>query len=82
MALRVVSVPVLAVLRVGPDGTKRLVLVALELGSPRRRPAWARLVGDLERRGLASPVLIVSGGHRGLANVASHGVDPTGFSRP
>ena len=28
---------------------------------------WSRLVSDLERRGLASPVLIVSDGHRGLA---------------
>jgi transposase-like protein len=65
MARRVVTVPVLAVLGVAADGTKRLV--ALELAVSEAQACWARLVADLERRGLASPVLIVSDGHRGLA---------------
>jgi transposase-like protein len=64
MARRVVSVPVLAALGVAPDGTKRLV--ALELAVSEAEVSWSRLVSDLERRGLASPVLIVSDGHRGL----------------
>ncbi len=65
MARRVVSVPVLAALGVAPDGTKRLV--ALELAVSEAEASWSRLVSDLKRRGLASPVLIVSDGHRGLA---------------
>lgn len=65
MARRVVSVPVLAALGVAPDGTKRLV--ALELAVSEAEACWSTLVSDLERRGLASPVLIVSDGHRGLA---------------
>ncbi len=65
MARRVVSVPVLAALGVAPDGTKRLV--ALELAVSEAEASWSRLVSDLERRGFASPVLIVSDGHRGLA---------------
>jgi len=64
MARRVVSVPVLAALGVAPDGTKRLV--ALELAVSEAEASWSRLVSNLERRGLASPVLIVSDGHRGL----------------
>jgi transposase-like protein len=64
MARRVVSVPVLAVLGVAPDGTKRLV--ALQLAVSEAEAHWSRLVSDLERRGLESPVLIVSDGHRGL----------------
>lgn len=64
MARRVVSVPVLAALGVAPDGTKRLV--ALELAVSEAEASWSRLVSDLGRRGLASPVLIVSDGHRGL----------------
>ena len=65
MARRVVSVPVLAALGVAPDGTKRLV--ALELAVSEAEASWSRLVSDLKRRGLVSPVLIVSDGHRGLA---------------
>lgn len=64
MARRVVSVPVLAVLGVAPDGTKRLI--ALELAVSEAEVHWSRLVSDLERRGLESPVLVVSDGHRGL----------------
>jgi len=65
LARRVVSVPVLVALGVAPDGTKRLV--ALELAVSEAEVHWSRLVSDLQRRGLASPVLIVSDGHRGLA---------------
>jgi putative transposase len=65
MARRVVSVPVLAVLGVAPAGSKRLV--ALQLAVSEAEACWSTLVLDLERRGLASPVLIVSDGHRGLA---------------
>jgi transposase-like protein len=61
----VVSVPVLAALGVAPDGTKRLI--ALELAVSEAEASWSRLVSDLKRRGLVSPVLIVSDGHRGLA---------------
>ncbi len=64
LARRVVSVPVLAALGVAPDGTKRLV--ALQLAVSEAQVHWSRLVSDLERRGLESPVLIVSDGHRGL----------------
>ncbi len=64
MARRVVSVPVLAVLGVAPDGTKRLV--ALQLAASEAETHWSGLISDLERRGLESPVLIVSDGHRGL----------------
>ncbi len=64
MARRVVSVPVLAVLGVAPDGTKRLV--ALQLAASEAQTHWSGLISDLERRGLESPVLIVSDGHRGL----------------
>ena len=65
MARRVVSVPVLAALGVAADGSKRLV--ALQLAVSEAEACWSMLVSDLERRGLASPVLIVSDGHRGLA---------------
>lgn len=65
MARRVVSVPVLVALGVTSDGRKRLV--ALELAVSEAGAHWSRLVLDLERRGLESPVLIVSDGHRGLA---------------
>jgi transposase-like protein len=65
MARRVVSVPVLAVLGVAEDGTKRLV--ALELAVSEAEVHWSKLVRDLARRGLPSPVLVVADGHRGLA---------------
>ena len=64
MARRVVSVPVLAVLGVAPDGTKRLV--ALQLAASEAETHWSGLILDLKQRGLESPVLIVSDGHRGL----------------
>ena len=64
MARRVVSVPVLAVLGVAEDGTKRLV--ALRLAVSEAGEHWAGLAKDLKRRGLPAPVLIVSDGHGGL----------------
>jgi transposase-like protein len=64
MARRVVSVPVLAVLGVAEDGTK--CLVALQLAASEAGQHWTGLVADLQRRGLAAPVLIVSDGHAGL----------------
>ena len=64
LARRVVSVPVLAVLGVAEDGTKRLV--ALQLAASEAGAHWTGLVADLQRRGLAPPVLIVSDGHAGL----------------
>jgi transposase-like protein len=64
MARRVVSVPVLAVLGVSEDGTKRLV--ALQLAQSEAAVHWSSLVADLKRRGLRAPVLIVSDGHAGL----------------
>jgi putative transposase len=64
MARRVVSVPVLAVLGVAGDGTKRLV--ALQLAASEAEVHWSKLMSDLQRRGLHGPVLIVSDGHRGL----------------
>ena len=65
MARRVVSVPVLAVMGVAEDGTKRLL--GLELAVSEAGEHWSRLVKDLARRGLPSPVLVVTDGHRGLA---------------
>jgi transposase-like protein len=65
MARRVVSVPVLVALGVAEDGTK--CLVALELAVSEAAEHWSRLVSDLARRGLQSPVLVVADGHRGLA---------------
>ena len=69
MARRVVSVPVLAVLGVAEDGTKRLV--ALRLAASEAGQHWTSLVADLQRRGLAAPVLIVSDGHAGLAKATT-----------
>ena len=64
LARRVVSVPVLAVLGVDSSGTKQLV--ALELAVSEASTHWTKIISDLERRGLPSPVLIVSDGHGGL----------------
>jgi transposase-like protein len=63
-ARRVVSVPVLAVLGVAEDGTKQLV--ALQLAASEAGAHWSSLIADLQRRGLAAPVLILSDGHAGL----------------
>jgi len=64
MARRVVSVPVLAVMGVAEDGSKRLV--ALTLAASEAGAHWSSLVADLQRRGLEAPVLILSDGHAGL----------------
>ncbi len=64
LARRVVSVPVLAVLGVTPDGTKQLV--ALEIAASEAGTHWTGLVEDLKRRSLRSPILLVSDGHPGL----------------
>ena len=64
-----VSVPVLAVLGVAEDGTK--CLVALQLAASEAGQHWTGLVADLQRRGLAAPVLIVSDGHAGLAKATA-----------
>jgi transposase-like protein len=64
MARRVVSVPVLAVLGVAEDGSKRLV--ALKLAASEAGTHWSALIADLQRRGLAAPALILSDGHAGL----------------
>ncbi len=64
MARRVVSVPVLVALGVKEDGTKELIslrLVGVESGT-----TWEALIGDLSKRGLPAPVLVVSDGHAGL----------------
>jgi transposase-like protein len=64
MARRVVSVPVLAVLGVAPDGSKQLV--ALSLAISEAQTHWAQVIEDLKRRGMPSPALLISDGHRGL----------------
>ncbi len=64
MARRVVAAPVLAVLGIADDGTKRLV--ALQLAVSEASAHWSSLVADLQRRGLSAPALIVSDGHAGL----------------
>ncbi len=64
LARRVISVPVLAALGVGEDGSKRLVglkLVVRESGA-----SWFGFVGDLAKRGLARPAVLVTDGHAGL----------------
>lgn len=65
LARKVVSVPVLAVLGVTPDGRK--VLVALRLATSEAEVHWKALIEGLRDRGLATPELIVSDGHKGLA---------------
>jgi len=69
MARRVVSVPVLAALGVGDDGQK--VLVALQLAPSESSAQWGHLLGDLQRRGLPAPLLIVVDGGSGLNKAVS-----------
>lgn len=64
MARRVVSVPVLAALGVMEDDTKRLV--ALQLAVSESGGSWTSLVEDLQRRGMTTPALIITDGHKGL----------------
>lgn len=64
MARRVVSVPVLAVLGVAEDGSKRLV--SLEIAMSEAASHWSTVIASLQKRGLRAPQLIVSDGHAGL----------------
>jgi putative transposase len=64
MARRVISVPVLVALGVDEEGYRRLV--ALRLAAQESGGSWGELVADLQKRGLPSPVLVLSDGHRGL----------------
>jgi putative transposase len=64
MARRVVSVPVLVILGVAEDGSKRLV--GLDLAVSEASAHWSSLVKDLASRGLRAPELIVADGHAGL----------------
>lgn len=64
VARRVVSVPVLAVLGVAEDGTK--VLVSLRLAASEASSQWSSLLLDLQKRGLAAPLLLIVDGHAGL----------------
>jgi putative transposase len=64
MVRRVVRVPVLVVLGVAEDGTKRLV--ALSLALTEAEAHWTAVITGLKRRGLPSPRVLVSDGHRGL----------------
>jgi transposase-like protein len=75
MALRMVSLPVLAALGVAEDGSRRLVglqLVVRESGA-----SWFGFVDDFAQRNLAKPALLVTDGHAGLkkARKAWNGVD-------
>ncbi len=65
LARRVVSVPVLAVLGVAENGRKQLV--TLRLCVSEAGVHWRELVEDLKRRGLRAPLLVISDGHKGLA---------------
>ena len=64
MARRVIAVPVLAALGVGQDGRK--VLLALQLAPSESSAQWGHLLEDLQKRGLAAPLLIVVDGGSGL----------------
>jgi transposase-like protein len=64
LAGRVISVPVLAALGVTEDGQKQLV--ALQLAAAEATASWSGLLADLQRRGLAAPLLVVTDGHAGL----------------
>jgi putative transposase len=64
MAGRVISVPVLAALGVTETGQKQLV--ALQLAAAEAAASWSGLLGDLQRRGLPAPLLVITDGHAGL----------------
>ena len=61
---RVVSVPVLVVMGVDEAGIKRLVTLRLAVSEAAMN--WRDLIEDLIDRGLQSPGLIISDGHKGL----------------
>jgi transposase-like protein len=69
LARRVVSVPVLAVLGVREGGEKQLL--ALRLASSEAAANWGEVIADLQRRGLAAPLLVVVDGHQGLGKALS-----------
>ena len=64
IAGKVVSVPVLGVVGVLPDGHKRLL--ALELCGGESLTAWKGCLDDLVGRGLRAPMLCIIDGHPGL----------------
>jgi transposase-like protein len=64
LAGRVVCVPVLAALGVTKTGQKQLV--TMQLATAEATAAWTGLLGDLQRRGLPAPLLVVTDGHAGL----------------
>jgi transposase-like protein len=64
LAGRVITVPVLAALGVTETGQKQLV--ALQLATTEATTSWSGLLGDLQRRGLPAPLLVVTDGHAGL----------------
>ncbi len=66
MARRVIAVPVLAALGVTDNGQKRLV--ALHIAVTEATTSWSGLLTDFQRRGLPSPLLVVTDGHAGLKN--------------
>ena len=61
---KVVSVPVLGVVGVRPDGSKHLLV--LELCSSESAAAWKGCLDDLVARGLRAPVLAIIDGNAGL----------------
>jgi len=69
LARRVVSVPVLVVMGVDEAGNKRLV--ALRLAISEAATNWGQVIDDLGDRGLPSPELIISDGHKGLLRAIS-----------
>jgi transposase-like protein len=64
LARRVISVPVLAVLGVTPEGQKQLV--ALRLAVSEASACWSNVIGSLQKRNLSDPLLLVTDGHKGL----------------
>ena len=64
LARRVISVPVLATLAVTEDGRK--VLISLSLALSEAGAHWRRVIEDLQGRGLRTPELLISDGHKGL----------------
>jgi len=66
LAKRVVSVPVLAALGVAENGQKSLL--QLRLAASEAEVTWSAIVTDLQQRGLAAPLLLVTDGNAGLKN--------------
>ena len=64
LAGRVVVVPVLAALGVTNTGQKQLL--TLQLAAAEATTSWGGLLADLQQRGLAPPLLVITDGHAGL----------------